>query len=288
MSSIRLLVRQEPFVFPPEIERDPRLDRWVDPVGRECGFSLERDGQHWICIYQLGAFIVQPGYSEVLGFPDAGVETERFQDVFFRLVAPWLINRKVWDCLHASAVLSGSGVVIFCGPSGRGKSTLARACAERGAAPYADDAVPFLIRDGVPLAAHIPHRLRLRDPAASWFNDAPRPSWNGNRNGEILYDLEGSLRPISAIYWLERRSDAGEHPVPLVERISTSESFRLLLAEAYCLTLTDGACNRKMVDNYLALARLASVFQLSFASGREQIPAVLDCLEQNQKQLMNA
>jgi hypothetical protein len=71
----------------------------------------------------------------------------------------------------------------------------------------------------------------------------------------------------------------------VIDRISTSESFRLLLAEAYCLTLTDGACNRKMVDNYLALARLAPVFQLSYASGIDQVPAVLDCLEQSQQQL---
>jgi hypothetical protein len=284
MSTICLRVQQGPSVFPPEIENDPLADRWVDPVGRECGFSVERDGRHWICLHRFGTFIVQPSYSEVLGFRDPGVDPESFEDVFFRLVAPWVINRKDWDCLHGSAVLTPSGVVIFCGPSGRGKSTIACASTERGASPYADDAVPFLIRNGVPMAAQIPQRLRLRQPAASWFSGPPRPPRNGN-NGEVFYDLEATLRPILAIYWLERMADASECPHPLIERISTSESFRLLLAGAYCLTLSDAACNRKMVDNYLALSRLAPVFQLSFASGLDQLSAVLDCLEQSQQQL---
>jgi hypothetical protein len=139
--------------------------------------------------------------------------------------------------------------------------------------------VPFLIRAGAAAAARMPQRSRLREPAASWFPGSVAPELNGSNGREVVYDLEPTLRPLSAVYWLEPMSDAALR----IEPVPAAEGFRLLLGEAYCLTLDDLACNRKMVRNYLSLASLSPVFRLWFSPGREGIPSLLDRLEQNQR-----
>ncbi len=281
MLKIRLSICKESISFPPDIAEDPCVERWRDPAGGEYGFSLQKDGQCWIRLHRLGSFVFRPGHWEALGSPDEGTEPGRFREAFFHVVAPWILGRLDWECLHASAVLTASGVVAFCGPSGRGKSTLARACGDRGGLPYADDAVPFLIRDGLVMAACMPQPLRLRGQAASWFGDPPGQQPNGENGHEVLYDFEPTLRPLCAVYWLEEMSDAAERPVPLIERISPLESFRLLISEAYCLTLADAACNRKMVRSYLSLVRLAPVWRLSFPAGLERMPTLLEYIGKN-------
>jgi hypothetical protein len=133
----------------------------------------------------------------------------------------------------------------------------------------------------------MPQRSRLREPAASWFAELARPKPNESHGREVVYDFEPTLRPLAAIYWLEPMSDAPA-TAPRIERIPAVESFRLLLGEAYCLTLADPLCNRKMVGNYLSLAKLRPVFRLSFSPGRETIGLVLDRLEQNQRTIAHA
>jgi hypothetical protein len=195
-------------------------------------------------------------------------------------VVPWLLQRQEWDCLHASAVLIPAGVVIFCGPSGCGKSTLARAWSERGAATYADDAVPFLVRDGMAMSARIPQRLRLREPAASHFPiERHDPFSASSASRELTYDLEPSLRPVSSIYWPEPAAGGMGCADPVIERIPAREAFSLLLSEAHCMSLRDPACNRKMIRNYLSLVESVPVFRLRYPLRLDLLPAVLAELE---------
>ena len=286
MSKIRLCIPKEPLSFPAVEEFDPSLEKWDDHAGNVYGFGLPRGTRYWMKFYHFGCFVAEPGYAEVLGSANRGVDLGRFQEMFLRFVLPWVMQRQQWDCLHASAVLTAAGVVAFCGPTGRGKSTLARACCERGALPYSDDAVPFLIRDGVVLSARIPQPLRPREPAASRFAAVPKPEPNGG--SELVWDLEPSLRPLSAVYWLEPAPDGHRPALAVIERLPAAEGFRSMLSEAHCMTLRDAACNRKMIRNYLSLAQLTPVFRLSFASDLDLIPQVLDCLEENQQRLSPA
>ena len=89
---------------------------------------------------------------------------------------------------------------------------------------------------------------------------------------------EPTLRPLAAIYFLEPMRDGNHGQAARVGRVPAAEGFRLLLSEAHCMSLRDPACNRKMVRNYLSVARLVPVFRLSFASGLDRISTVLDSL----------
>ncbi|MBI3696747.1 MAG: hypothetical protein HY238_18150 [Acidobacteria bacterium] len=220
-----------------------------------------------------------------MGFPDAGVNQVAFREAFFHGVAPWLLQRREWDCLHGSAVLTWGEVMAFCGPAHRGKSTLARAWVDRGAIPYADDAAPFLVQDGVARSARLPQRISLREPAASYFPNVPAPEYDLLPGGEIWYDLEPTLRPLRSVYWLEPMTQAAESAVTVLARIPPVEALPLLLSAAHCMSWKDPGCNRKMVLNYLSLVRLTPVFRLSFVSDLHRLPTVIDRLERHQEQL---
>jgi hypothetical protein len=278
--SLRLLIRQERATLPPGPSRYPGFQPWLDPDGQEIGFSLETGSQLWMRLHKVGCFVQEAGRWEVEAFPDPGVGSDRLHEIFFHNVAPLVLQRHAWDCLHASAVLTPGGVVAFCGPSGRGKSTLARAWCERGAVPYGDDAVPFLARRGTVMAARIPQRLRLRGPAASRFREGGQANGKGH-DPELASDMESTLRPLRCVYWLEPMSALAQHPTAAITPIPVIESFRLLLGEAHCVSLRDPACNRKMMHNYLSLVRLSRTFRLSFAAGLDLLPSLLDRLERH-------
>ena len=281
---IRLSIRTGPVPFPPHIAPNGQADIWLDVRGQEYGSGLAVGDEYYLKIHRVGAFRIERGYSAAIGYPEPGVDLSSFQAAFFHGVAPWLLQRQDWDCLHASAVLIPAGVVIFCGPSGCGKSTLARAWSERGAAIYADDAAPFLVRDGVAMSARIPQRLRLREPAASHFPiERHDPFSASSASRELTYDLEPTLRPVSSIYWPEPAAGGMRCAGPVIERVPATEAFSLLLSEAHCMSLRDPACNRKMVRNYLSLVRSVPVFRLRYPLHLDLLPAVLAELERCEK-----
>ena len=283
MLSLSLSIQEGPFSFPSEIEQDPLLERWDDLAGKEYGFGLKKRSQYWLKFHQTGTFLVQDGITEVSGFPEPGADLRWFRELFFRIVVPWMIQRHEWECLHASAVFSGRGVLMFAGPSCRGKSTMARAFCESGAAPYADDAAPFLLRDGKVFCARLPQSIRPREPGTSQFPrrlDFPDAI-------ESYCDLESSLRPLSAIYLLDSLSDPGVQPNPVIERVRPADAFRLLLEEAHCISVGDAECNRKMIRNYLSLADLAPVFRLSRPARLDAIPQIVECVQRHQESLLH-
>lgn len=59
----------------------------------------------------------------------------------FTLGSAWgaLGYQRGWAMLHGSAVLGPKGAVLFCGPQGAGKSTMAAALAQRGLPLVSDD-----------------------------------------------------------------------------------------------------------------------------------------------------
>lgn len=270
--------------LPAALSDHPGFQPLHDLNGREFGFSLETGGRLWVQLHKVGSFLVEADFREVKAFADPGVDSSRLCEFFYHGVAPLVLQRRAWDCLHASAVLTDRGVIAFCGPSGRGKSTIARAFCERGAALHGDDAVPFLIRNGAVMTVRIPQKLRLQEPAASLFEDG-RANGGNHQPHELSWDLETTLQPLRCVYWLEPMRRLGERPAPEVERLSMLDSFRLLLSEAHCISLQDGSCNRKMMRNYLALALSTPVFRLSFGAGLELLPSLVGYLEQNQQTL---
>lgn len=278
MERIRLSIAAGRPVLPFNHSELPGFERWQNNIGGEHGFGFFHGAQFWMRIHQVGDFLVGPGYDRVSGFPDGGISEAWFRETFFRLIVPWILQRREWDCLHGSAVLTDSGVITFCGPSGRGKSTLARAFCEYGAVAYADDAVPFRMRDGRAWASSIPQRLRPRQPAAAVYAKSITPGGARIGDTELDYVLHETAGLLRAVFWLEPMRAAADVSSPGISRLPTPTAFRRLLTEAHCMTLRDPAANRKMVENYFELAASTPVFQLTFPADLSRIPLTIDAI----------
>jgi hypothetical protein len=174
--------------------------------------------------------------------------------------------------------LTDSGVITFCGPSGRGKSTLARAFCEHGAVAYADDAVPFRMRHGRSWASSIPQRLRPRLPAAAAYSKAITPGGAHVTDTGLNYAPQESAEPLRAVFWLEPMRAAADLAAPEISRLATPEAFRRLLTEAHCMTLRDPAANRKMIENYFALVATTPVYRLVFAADLHRIDRTIEAV----------
>lgn len=285
MSDIRLSIERRCFPHRFDPHESEALETWRDVRGAPLGMGVQRGQEYWLRIHHVGTFIIQPNSVDTTAYPaDPDADLKSFEEAFFHSVAPWILQRQGWDCLHGSAVRVGEEVAAFCGPAERGKSTLARAWCECGAAPYADDAVPFLLKDGAVMAARLPQRLQPREPAASRYQPTPAPDSGSIADGKLVVDLRPSLRPMVALYWLEGAT-AVNGGVVSIERVAPADAFPLLLTEAHVMSLRDADRNRKMIQNYLALAERVPVFRLSIRRGLHLLPAVLDRLERHQRGL---
>ena len=126
--------------------------------------------------------------------------------------AGWLIfdaaagASKTHVFLHASAVLMGGAAVLFVGPTGRGKSTLAQAMIARGAQPHNDDVTP------VELASGLAERFPKGESAAS--GEAPR-------------------LPVRAAFFLQPYPREGRPAEPVVRSCPPHEAAAQLTANAF-------------------------------------------------------
>ncbi len=271
--------------FPRVAESGSIEEVWFDASGREYGKGRFQRDFIWAKIHNAGVYRVDASSGRAQGFPNDGVSPKWFRELFFHIVAPCVLQRYQWDCLHASGVLTDVGTVAFCGPTKRGKSTLARAYCDRGHVPYADDALPFLIENDEVFSARIPQRIRLRKAAASRFDELPIEDVLVNGNGQVTCDLRGTLRPLRAIYWLDpMKSDDGRTAAE-IDPVPASESFQLLMGQAHCMSLKDPQCNRKTVRNYLDLANNVPLHRLRFPRNLDHLSATLDLLDQHQSTL---
>jgi hypothetical protein len=99
--------------------------------------------------------------------------------------------------MHASAIEAGGRAVLFCGPTQRGKSTLARALGEAGYGLLGEDGIAIELGDGEPVAFPGPRGVRVRSRDG-----------NGRARTDLLPDPgsgEPDPCPVAAIVLLGER-----------------------------------------------------------------------------------
>ena len=171
----------------------------------------------------------------------------------------YFLRRRGLVCLHASAVAIDGGCVLFTGPAGAGKSTLAAAFALRGNRVLAEDVAclteddaGFLVQPGYP-------RIRLWKESEPLIGADPRglplltPTWD-----KRYLPLEGTDafhdRPerLCAVLLLRARRSTGA-PAQL-EALTGQDALSELVANTYATRLLD---REQRAAEFAVLGRLA-------------------------------
>ncbi len=255
-------------------ERAVEVHRNAD--GSVWAYSYSANGEHWLRLPGIASFRFGSSEGEAVALAEPGASPDLIEDAYQRAVLPMALHANGHEVMHASAVVISNRVVALCGPSKTGKSTTAYGLHRRGHRVWADDALVFeAVADRV-LAVPYPHRLRIRAQAAEFFglNELRRTddsSWDEPEQAQA------DPARLAAIFVLER----GESLMSSVRavRLSPSEAFAALIANAYWFRLHERARKRLTMERYLTVSLEVPVFRIVFEATLDQLPAMLDCIE---------
>jgi hypothetical protein len=149
----------------PVLDRTGRLLAWSQgPEGGGWHYSLWRAGEQLLASCSAtGDFLIDARAGRVV------VEPGRidFEHRLVSSVIPLFAAERGDVVLHASATVADAGAVLFCGPSGRGKSTLAYLLAQAGRPMLAEDGVVVTVEHGTALAWPGPLGARIAGPSGA-------------------------------------------------------------------------------------------------------------------------
>jgi hypothetical protein len=126
--------------YPPSPASGPWYRQWRGQ-DEKVWLSFGRRGSDYVLQFpELADFVVTPaGTITCYGLDTTASET--FSHFLLDIVLPFALSARGKIVLHASAVRSSAGAILFLGQGGQGKSTLAAGFAQEGMAILADDAV---------------------------------------------------------------------------------------------------------------------------------------------------
>ena len=201
----------QPFELP---ERDPD-GVLEDDQGRRWYASYDfDDGRCLMCMPPAGSFVLDVPNGRVL-VEDGGTDEELLEHRIGSSVICTLLAQRSDLALHAAAVEVEGAAVIFCGPTHRGKSTLARTLGDAGRPLLAEDGLTVAFGDGRAIAYPGARGVRIRTNGTA---DRPRV--------ELLPDpgpREPQPCPVAAIVLLGERGARLE-----VEALEPARALALL------------------------------------------------------------
>jgi hypothetical protein len=271
---MKLSIREEGVTVPPQsVIADPRVEIWRDTAGAVYAYGERHGEECWMHVPGVASYRFTQQGDEVAATVAYGARAELVLDAYRRRVLPMAVQVRGGEVLHASAVRSSMGVVGLCGVTQTGKSTIAFALSQRGYDIWCDDALAFDASNGRSMAISLPFELRLRPAAAALFGQAtitetPAAELNTPRS---------DTAPFAAVCVL-RREDDRLTPVS-VRRLEFSSAFLAVLAHACWFTMQDADEKRRVIEHYIDLVAETPVFDVSFKSGLEHLPSVLDAIE---------
>ncbi len=279
-----------PAIQPPtRVLLDPgELRRRWSPVERTSELVRElRDGDAVLLDVQLapavGYLLHAPGFArilvtsdgtELLCDPESEPERAEWSTLLPAQALPLAATLRGLEVLHASGVVlgdaapgsaPGSGAVLFAGPQGAGKSSLAAALLHRGAALLSDDTVALESREDSLIAHPGTSSLHLRANEHRRLSSRERavlgPTATVLGKQRYATTAAASPAPFGALFMLER-SRRG----PPVEWIEAVDPFALL-ASTFNLSVRTPERLTRHLDLAAALAASGHIYRLRIQPG---------------------
>jgi hypothetical protein len=178
------------------------------PSHEPTGSQVTDDGYCWFSSYELeadecllqmpptGSFLLQPADGRVVVDSTDGDAELREHRIASSAICT-LLSRRGDLVLHAAAVEAEGRAIVFCGPSLRGKSTLAKALGEEGCRLLAEDGIAIELGEQGPIAHPGARGVRMRSRDG-----------NGRQRSALLEDPgagEPGPSPVATVVLLGER-----------------------------------------------------------------------------------
>jgi hypothetical protein len=152
----------------------------------------------------VGGFHIRGG-REMIVDPLPGADPDLLRSVLLGRMISFLMRQRGWLPLHASGVVMDGQGVLFVGPCGAGKSTIAAMLHKRGHMVIADDLGAVRVVDGSCQIQPAWSCLRLRDDTRSLLDglDLRVEPHVGKHRFHLGFGCSRAFFPVKRIYVLE-------------------------------------------------------------------------------------
>lgn len=246
--------------------------------------ARQRDG-YWLRVPDYADFLIhlQPGTVQVS--PRArSLDVATLEHLLVDQILPRVLAQLGGTLVHASTVRVERRHVLFIGPSGWGKSTLAGLLYQRGHRVLSDDCVQIVAEpDGRFLAVPTYPSLRLNnDSLEAVFPEqtdtAAVASYSNKRRipVEVQAGHHHSASTVDAVYLLGDPAEAGEEV-----RITPASSASIcisLIKHSFRLDVTDRAATIQQLQQCSDIARAIPGFRLNYPRDHAQHEALVAAL----------
>jgi hypothetical protein len=178
-------------------------------------------------------FFVAPGTLDIEGRPAPGAPLESVRHLLLDHVLPRALAAAGTPTLHASAVATPKGAIVFAGESGSGKSTLAASFCASGARLLSDDCA-VLGKGGEVIPGYPVHRL-WPSALAALAAGAPGDATAKRRVAPASATWDPAPAPLAAIFFLAPHDPA----LPWLTREKKSEAIIALVRQSFRLDPSD-------------------------------------------------
>ncbi|MBC8254062.1 MAG: hypothetical protein H8E35_08535 [Ardenticatenia bacterium] len=258
--------------------RLPDGGEWLAVASQQQGFLLRFPG--------MADFTVSAPGADIDCYPQAGIDWVTLRHLLLDQVIPMVVNQRGELVLHASAVASRDGAIVFLGKTGLGKSTLCASFCQQGFALLTDDCL-LLRREGqrfwglpsYPGLRLWPETRKALSLDSLEFVPVAQYTSKGRiqlHSGRLPF-CTGPV-PVERLYVLAP-SDEG----PAIERVricpmKSSEAFLELVNASFRLDTTDRNRNRRAFEHTDQAVSALAVFRLSFPREISFLPSVREAV----------
>lgn len=185
------------------LERHAELTAWSERLGQRFAVARGDGGELVVWCSVTGSWLLEPSECLIHAAPPPGAGADAVEHRLVSAMVPLLLAERGDLVVHASAVETPAGAVLFAGPSGRGKSTTVAALSRTGMPVLAEDGLALESTETGALAWAGARGIRLKGPGeAAGAAAAEYPA--GLAQDGLSAPAGG--RPVAALVVLGERS----------------------------------------------------------------------------------
>lgn len=250
------------------LDRHAELTAWSEQSGQRFAVARGSDGELVVACTATGSWLLEPPKGVIHAAPREGADPVAVEHRLVSAMVPLLLAERGDLVVHASAVETPSGAVLFAGPSGRGKSTTVAALSRAGMPVLAEDGLALGLTEAGALAWAGARGIRLKGPGdAAGAAAADYPAGLAADSGAVA--AQGL--PVAAVVVLGERG-----PEIAVQRLSPGEA-----AAAMAPNLFHRGGPEALRPAFASLARLAGsvpAFRASLPDDLGALATAAPCL----------